>query len=67
MTQAGLHHLGLVVVLHGHGDHIDAYDAGYEEVQVVVGAQRVDVESGRGVVSKVGPLLGLCGTQSHDT
>lgn len=35
-------HLGLVVVLHGHGDDVEADDEGYEEVQVVAGAQRMD-------------------------
>lgn len=35
-------HLRLVVVLHGHGDDIEADDEGDEEVQVVAGAQRVD-------------------------
>lgn len=35
-------HLGLVVVLHGHGDDIEADDEGDEEVQVVAGAQRMD-------------------------
>lgn len=41
-----LTHLGLVVVLYGHGDHVDADDEGDEEVQVVVSAQCVDVEPG---------------------
>lgn len=39
-----LTHLGLVVVLYGHGDHIDADDEGDKKVQVMVSAQCVDVE-----------------------
>lgn len=39
-----LTHHGLVVVLYGHGDHVDADDEGDKEVQVVVSAQCVDVE-----------------------
>lgn len=39
-----LTHLRLMVVLYGHGDHIDADDEGDKEVQVVVSAQCVDVE-----------------------
>lgn len=41
-----LTHHGLVVVLYGHGDHVDADDEGDKEVQVVVSAQCVDVEPG---------------------
>lgn len=41
-TLAPAGHLGLVVVLHGHGDDIEADDEGDEEVQVVAGAQRMD-------------------------
>lgn len=54
-------HLGLVVVLHGHGDDVDADDEGDEEVQVVAGAQSVDGAAGGRVVCIVGPALGLCG------
>lgn len=54
-------HLGLVVVLHGHGDDIDANDEGDEKVQVVAGAQTVDGAAGGRVVRIVGPALGLCG------
>lgn len=54
-------YLGLVVVLHGHGDDVDADDEGDEEVEVVAGAQAVDVSPGRGVVGIVGSALGFCG------
>ena len=54
-------HLGLVVVLHGHGDDVDANDEGDEEVQVMAGAQSVDGAAGGRVVRIVGPALGLCG------
>lgn len=53
-------HLGLVVVLHGHGDDVDPDDEGDEKVEVVAGAQRVDGAAGGRVVSVVGPALGLC-------
>lgn len=39
-------HLGLVVVLHGHGDDVDPDDEGDEKVEVVAGAQRVDGAAG---------------------
>lgn len=45
-------HRGLVVVLQGHGDHIEADDEGDEDVQVVAGAHGVD-EQPRGAVGGV--------------
>lgn len=45
-----------------HGEDIDAYDDGDEEVQVVAGAQSVDGQAQWGVVGVVGPLLGLWST-----
>lgn len=39
-------YLGLLVVLYGHGHNVDADDEGDKEVQVVVGAQCVDVAPG---------------------
>ena len=60
MCQGSKPYLGLVVVLHGHGDDVDANDEGDEEVQVVAGAQSVDGAAGGRVVRIVGPSLGLC-------
>lgn len=62
----GSSYLGLVVVLHGHGDDVDADDEGDEEVEVVAGAQAVDVSPRRRVVGVVGPALGFCrGHKGH--
>lgn len=58
-------YLRLIVVLDAHGEDIDAYDDGDEEVQVVAGAQSVDGQAQGGVVSVVGPLLGLWSTQTN--
>ena len=56
----GQAHRGLIVVLQGHGDHIEADDEGDEDVQVVAGAHGVD-EQPRGTVGGiVGQPLGLC-------
>lgn len=52
-------YLGLLVVLHGHGDHVQPDDAGDEEVQVVAGAEVVDEEPEAGVVRVVGFALGF--------
>lgn len=60
----GSQHLGLVVVLHGHGDDIEADDKRDEEIQVVAGAQCVDGATCMRVVSVVGSALGLCGERA---
>lgn len=54
-----LPYVGLIVVLQGHGDDVDADDEGYDQVQVVVGAQRVDHEPHFAVAAVVGQLLGF--------
>lgn len=58
-------YLRLIVVLDAHGEDVDAYDDGDEEVQVVAGAQGVDGQAQGGVVGIVGPLLGLWSTQRN--
>lgn len=58
-------YLWLIVVLDAHGEDVDAYDNGDEEVQVVAGAQGVDGQAQGGVVSVVGPLLGLWSAQTN--
>lgn len=52
-------YVGLIVVLQGHGDDVDADDEGYDEVQVVVGAQRVDHQPHSAIAAVVGQLLGF--------
>lgn len=53
-------------MLDAHGEDVDADDEGDEEVQVVAGAQCVDVEAQGAVVRIVRPLLGLCRhTKTH--
>lgn len=52
-------YLGLLVVLHGHGDHVQPNDACDEEIQVVAGAKVVDEEPEAGVVRVVGFALGF--------
>lgn len=54
-------HRRLVVVLQGHGDHIEADDERDEDVQVVAGAHGVDEQPGGTVGGIVGQPLGLCG------
>lgn len=49
----------LIVVLQRHGDDVDADDEGYDEVQVVVSAQRVDHQPDFAVAAVVGQLLGF--------
>lgn len=56
----GQAHRGLVVVLQGHGDHVEADDAGDEDVQVVAGAHGVDEQPCGTVGGIVGQPLGLC-------
>lgn len=58
-------YLWLIVVLDAHGEDVDAYDDGDEEVQVVAGAQGVDGQAQWGVVGVVRPLLGLWSTQTN--
>lgn len=53
-------YLWLVVVLHRHSDDIDPNDEGDEEVQIVAGAEGVDVLPCWGIVSVVRPALGFC-------
>lgn len=55
----GLPYVGLIVVLQGHGDDVDADDEGDDEVQVVVGAQCVDHQPDFAVAAVVGQLLGF--------
>lgn len=62
-TLMGASYLWLVVVLHRHGDDIDPDDEGDEEVEVVAGAEAVDVLPCWGVVSVVRSALGFCGRQ----
>lgn len=52
-------------MLDTHGEDVDAYDDGDEEVQVVAGAQSVDGQAQWGVVGVVGPLLGLWSAQTN--
>ncbi len=52
-------HLGLTVVLQRHGDYVDTYDKGDDQVQVVAGAQGVDSQPGWTIWRIVGLLLGL--------
>lgn len=47
-------------MLHGHGDHVEPYDNGDEQVQVVAGANGVDEPTGGGVVGEVGLALSFC-------
>lgn len=42
--------LGLLVVLHGHGDDVEPYDDGDEQVQVLAGAHLVDDKASGGVI-----------------
>lgn len=43
-------YLWLLVVLHGHGDHIEANHSSDEQIQVVAGAHLVDQEAEAGVI-----------------
>lgn len=54
-----LTHHWLVVVLQGHGDHVEANDEGDEDVQVVAGADRMDEEADRAVGGVIRQALGL--------
>lgn len=47
-------------MFHGHGDHVEPYDDGDEQVQVVAGAHRVDEPTGGGVIGEVGLTLSFC-------
>lgn len=55
----------MIVVFNAHGEDIDAYDDGDEEVQVVAGTQCVDGQTQRRVVGVVRPLLGLWSEQTN--
>lgn len=52
--------LRLLVVLHSHGDHVEADDARDEQIQVVAGAHLVDQEAEAGVIRIVGLALCFC-------
>lgn len=52
--------LRLLVVLHGHGDDVEPYDDGDEQVQVVAGAHLVDEQTSGGVIRVVGLTLSFC-------
>lgn len=47
-------------MLHGHGDDIEPYDDGDEQVQVVASAHLVDEQTGGGVIGVVGLTLSFC-------
>lgn len=47
-------------MLHGHGDDVEPYDDGDEQVQVVAGAHLVDEQAGGGVIGVVGLTLSFC-------
>ena len=53
-------YLWLLVVLHGHGDHVEADHSGDEQIQVVAGAHLVDQEAEAGVIRIVGLTLCFC-------
>lgn len=53
-------YLGLLVVLHGHSDDIEAYDDGDEKIQVVASAHLVDEATSGRVVRVVRLTLSLC-------
>lgn len=53
-------YLWLLVVLHGHGDDVEADDAGDEQIQVVAGAHLVNQEAETGVIRVVGLTLSFC-------
>lgn len=53
-------YLWLLVVLHGHGDHVEADHTGDEQIQVVAGAHLVDQEAEAGVIRIVGLTLCFC-------
>lgn len=47
-------------MLHWHGDDVEAYYDGDEQVQVVAGAHLVDEKAGGGVIRVVGLTLSFC-------
>lgn len=53
-------YLWLVVVLHRHSDDVDSNDEGDEEVEIVAGAEGVNVFPCWRIVSVVRPALGFC-------
>lgn len=53
-------YLGLLVVLHGHSDNVEAYYDGDEEIQVVASAHLVDEATSGRVVRVVRLTLSLC-------
>lgn len=53
-------HCRLVVVLQGHGNHVEADDEGDEDVQVVASAHGVDEQPCGTVGGIVGQPLSLC-------
>lgn len=58
-------YLRLLVVLHGHGDHIEANHSGDEQVQVMAGAHLVDQETEAGVIRIVGLTLCFCSREEE--
>lgn len=58
--QGFVKNLWLLVVLHGHGDDVEADDAGDEQIQVVAGAHLVNQEAETGVIRVVGLTLSFC-------
>lgn len=58
-------YLGLVVVLHAHGEEVSEDDDCDEKIQVVAGAHGVDGSAPRGIISVIRLLLGLCITHAH--
>lgn len=59
-------YLWLLVVLHGHGDDVEADDAGDEQVQVVAGAHLVNQEAETGVIRVVGLTLSFCSGEESE-
>lgn len=63
LKSAWLHgraYLGLLVVLHGHSDDVEAYNDGDEKIQVVASAHLVDEAASGRVVWVVRLTLSLC-------
>lgn len=58
-------YLGLVVVLHTHGEEVCEDDDCDEKIQVVAGAHGVYGSAPRGIISIIRLLLGLCIMHTH--
>lgn len=59
-------YLWLLVMLHGHGDDVEADDAGDEQIQVVAGAHLVNQKAETGVIRVVGLTLSFCSREESD-